>query len=167
MPQLQKPLQGLARFLGLQSQGSLSVNWTPDLVPTYDLSDWIGAPLTNQNRSTTVPQNGTFTAFTVPDGETWLMQWISTLIIPAAANNTDSYIRLVRSGVTQGLVLAPTDRPTNLGQMHRPAVESGYALYPRKLFLFGGDSIGVRLQSGGAGGNNEIRVGWGYVNLNV
>lgn len=172
MPQLQKPLQGLARFLGLQSQGSLAVNWTPNLVPVYDLGDWIGAPLSNQARSTTVALDGTFDLFTVPDGETWLMNFMSVMVIAAAGNNTNSYLRLLRSGATQGQVLAPEGFQTSISAiglnfMHRPAVESGYSLSPRKLFLFGGDTVSVRLRGGAAAGNNEVRGFWQYQNRNV
>ena len=172
MPQLQKPLQGLARFLGLQSQGSLAVNWTPDLVPTYDLGDWIGAPLSNQARSTTVPQNGTFSLFTVPQGETWLMHFMSVFVVPPGAVTTDSYLRLLRSGSTHGQVLAPETRPTvtSVGTnayMHRGGVENGYSISPRKLFLFGGDEVFVRLQGGSGAGNTEVRGFWQYQNRNV
>lgn len=173
MPQLQKPLQGLARFLGLQSQGSLAVNWTPNLVPVYDLGDWIGAPLSNQARSTTVAQNGTFTAFTVPDGETWLMHFFAVMVIPPAGISTNSYLRLLRSGASQGQHLAPQDRPLESftagtqSAMHVGTKESGYSLSPRRLFLFGGDQVDIRLQGGSGAGNNEIRLFWQYQNRNV
>lgn len=170
MPQLQKPLQGLARFLGLQSQGSLAVNWTPNLVPTYDLSDWIGPPLSDQGRSTTVPQNGTFDAFTVPDGQIWRVDCISVLVI--SAQYTDSYLRLLRSGASQGLVLAPQTRErinfaVGTWAMHTPTIESGYSFSPSRLFLQSGDTVSVRLRNTAAAGNNEVRVGWFYHNLSL
>ena len=171
--QLQKPLQGLARFLGLQSQGSLQVNWTPNMVPVYDLSDWIGPPVTDQGRSTTIAQNGTFDAFTVPDGETWQIYALGCLITPAANAHTNSYIRLLRFGTTNGIVIGPTVlqnqfvTATSFQYMHRASIESGYCIYPRKLFLSGGDAVSVRLQGGAAAGNNEVRLMWQYQNLTL
>ena len=164
--QLQKPLQGLARFLGLQSQGSLQVNWTPNLVPVYDLGEWIGPPQVNQARSATVALDGTFTAFTVPDGETWKIFNIQVMVKSFAY--TDSYLRMVRNGQTHGQVLAPTETHVseivNLSYMHPPGVECGYAIYPANFWVEGGDAIEVKLQRGSAPGNNEVRVAWQYQN---
>ena len=170
MPQLQKPLQGLARFLGLQSQGALAVNWTPNLAPVYDLGDWIGEPLDNQASSATVAQNGTFSAFTVPDGELWKIHALSVWVKPSAGIATNSYLRLLRDGSANGLVLAPTNPPMFFSTaiagcfMHYSTQENGYAIYPEKLFLHGGDAVSVRLQGGTGAGNNEIRVFWQYQN---
>jgi len=166
MPQLQKPLQGLARFLGLQSQGSLSVNWTPDLVPTLELGDVISPPIYQQN-GFNIAQNGTQMFFTVPAGELWKVGFIGVFITTPAGVLTDSYVRLLRSGFTQGMVLGPAGFPrVNLTSfMHgdnAAAPESGYMVPGAGIWLFPGDSIGLRLQRGTGAGNNVCRMQIGY-----
>jgi len=175
--QLQKPLQGLARFLGLQSQGALQVTWQPILSPVYDLSDWIGPPVTIERRSTTVALDSAYTLVTVPQGETWRIYCITCFVKPAANNPTNSYIRLLRNGSSHGQVLAPqngqlaiVNAPGSVvtnSRMHVPSIENGYSFTPPKFFVFSGDALEIKLQGGLAAGNNEVRSVIQYQNLSV
>ena len=172
MPQLQKPLQGLARFLGLQSQGSLQVNWTPNMVPVFEMADWIGPDLYDQIANSGIAADGTLNAVTVPDGERWQLLGAGVMVTPPlAVAQTDSYLRVLRYGFADGAVLS-TQRPTNNQFMHNSTAgsryESGYAIYPPRLFLNSGDRLEVRLQRSTTGvGTYEVRCWWQYRNLTL
>lgn len=155
---LQKPLRGLAKFWGVTTQGILRINQTAEMIPTFEMTDFIEPPVWGLSLSNAIAQNGNINQ-QVPQNRLWRIQYIACRVTPPAGVTTNSRVELIRAGTGAPVVISPLRTgQTGVGTefIHPANVPTGYGFDVGKLVAEPGDTLRLQLYQGTGAGNNTV-----------
>lgn len=150
MPLIQKPVPGLAKFLGVETQGLLRLNATTDVVPVLEVEDYL-SPNPWLLKTFSLAAVGNRESVTVPNGEFWRLKWLSIELNSVVGNlaSVDANMEKTFSGSTYNIPLTPRiGQYINNVQVYDMATgAAGYAIDLKGLNAEAGTSVGVRLRA--------------------
>lgn len=89
MAKVQKPLPGLARFLGIETQGVVRLDVPGTVQPVIEIEDYLGPNnWALASRTINPAAVGDENVITVPEHEFWRLKWASVKGIPPAASGS-------------------------------------------------------------------------------
>jgi len=144
MAKVQKPLPGLAKFLGIETQGVLRLDALPSVAPVLDIDNYLGPNqfLITQNNIAAV---GDEVLLTVPDNRFWRAKWFgSHYSAPVAQSMVTRIVYRPKEAVGTGADKVYLDVP--LGQVLGDSTagsQSGRGLRLKDFDLRPGDQLGI------------------------
>lgn len=170
---VQKPVPGLAKFIGAESQGVLSMESDNLIRPVLEMDDYLGPNGYSQLDDAAVPQNGSI-QITVPDKKFWRLKWISVTVDTPAGVYSNAIINLIplESGLSMQL------SPAIGGIYNIPAASTQYAMFGdsnasgfgvnvRGVNARPGDILEAQLVNTSGAGNNRVRLFVQYQELDL
>jgi len=147
MPKVQKALPGLARFMGIETQGILRLDTVPTLQPVLEVEDYLGPnywAVAHNNFAPAVVGNEV--VITCPEHEHWRMKWASVKCIPTGvAVAVGLYLRKTINGTQYDFSLNPNQHQSSVVNAAVAGSWTGFGRYLNKLNLDTGDSMVARL----------------------
>lgn len=168
---VQKAVPGLAKFLGVESQGVLNMETSNMIQPVIEADDYLGPNKFQQLQDAAVAQNGTI-EITVPDKKFWRLKWVSMKCDTPAGVWTNGIINVVplESGISYQLnppFLAWAAGGGNLRHMFGDSQASGYGVDVKGVNARPGDKIQAQLVNGSGAGNNTVTLFVQYQELDL
>lgn len=171
MPKVQKPTPGLAKFLGVETQGILRLEALESIQPVIEADDYLGPNQYVQLQDTAVIQNGSLST-TVPDKEFWRLKFVSMSCDTPAGVACNGIIQLTpaESGISYQLnppFLAATSGAGADRFMFTDSEFAGYGVRVVGVNARPGDVIAARLVNETGAGNNTVRLFIQYQKLDL
>jgi len=151
MAKVQKPLPGLAKFMGIETQGILRLEALDSVQPVLEVEDYLG-PNPFQISRTSFTAGNQDAEFVVPANRFWRLKWLSYSFAPnvGQAINFVPYLKKTFQATTFVMPLSPTlpslsaaglTYQGNLGEF------SGVGIALNLLNAYPGDAVGIRLSA--------------------
>lgn len=154
MAKVQKPLPGLAKFLGIETQGILRLDAGNQVVPVLDIDNYLG-PNKFQLTRVNIAATGDEALFTVPDNRFWRAKWIGCYYAPPAG--TSMLTRVLYRPIIGATSIAKFYLDRVIGDAFSAdspaAVQSGHGMSLEGFDLQPGDQIGYEVSNKVGAGN--------------
>lgn len=163
---IQKAIPGLAKFLGIQTQGLLRLQAIESCQPVLEIEDYLG-PNKWIYTTATVALNG-FIEITVPDKKFWRMRFLAARIVPgAAAVIVEPYLRK-NEVPSVNLGLNPwAGRAGAVDYQNQANKPYGFGYRLRDLNGEPGDSFGLEYTAQSAAANCTLHLWLQYQELDL
>lgn len=166
---VQKPVPGLAKFTGVESQGVLGMEFSNLIQPVIEVDDYLGPNGYSQLDDPAVPQNGSI-GITVPENRFWRLKWVSVTVDTPLGVQTNAIINVVPLESGLSFQLNPpfqTQTGVGLTWMFKNSEASGYGVDAKGVNARPGDIVQAQLVNGSGAGNNRVRLFVQYQELQL
>lgn len=166
---IQKAIPGLAKFLGIQTQGLLRLQAVESCQPVLEIEDYLG-PNKWTYGTGTLTNVGDTLEIQVPDKKFWRMRWFACRIITnaAAINIVHPYIRKREvPGVNLSLNPLPARWDNSASGLGNQSAKYGFAQRLRDLNGEPGDHFGIELMSTTVVAPFTVHMFWQYQELDL
>jgi len=166
---VQKPVPGLAKFTGVESQGVLGMEFSNLIQPVIEVDDYLGPNGYSQLDDPAVPQNGTI-GITVPENRFWRLKWVSVTVDTPVGGSTNALINVVPLESGLSFQLNPPFihiQGAALRFMFTNNQASGYGVDAKGVNARPGDIVQAQLVNGNLAGNNRVRLFVQYQELQL
>lgn len=171
---VQKALPGIAKFLGIESQGILAMEASNVIQPVIEMDDYLGPNPFVQLEDPAVPLNGTI-ELEVPANRFWRLKWASLTVDTPAGVYTNGIVNVVPAESGLSFQISPTfssyyasAAATFLGNYQFGNSEaSGFGFNVQGVNARPGDKIQAQLVNGTGLGNSRVRLFLQYQELEL
>ena len=169
MARVQKPLPGLAKFLGIETQGQINLEAGQVAVPVVEIDNYLSPNNWAFLTDAAVPANGNI-AITVPEKKFWRMKWIALTVDTAAGISTNAEIILYKRRANLTVPVSPpyqTVTGANPIYQFDNSIAAGFGFRAVDLDAEPGDEIRAKLVGTTGPGNNLVRLFVEYQELDL